>query len=89
MDNSVGSFSKTSLIFLTFLHQTNSQDPVFQAELDCLCDELNIRTVSTIECDGELEVDGHSPSAPSSFLQDILPQAQLELPGKNSCSVGR
>ncbi|KAG9273213.1 uncharacterized protein LOC107197792 [Astyanax mexicanus] len=36
-----------------------------------------------IECDGELEADGHGLSIQRNLLQDILPQAHLGLPVNN------
>lgn len=36
-----------------------------------------------IECDGELETDGHGPSSPRNHLQDIFPQAHFGMPMNN------
>ncbi|XP_072551282.1 BH3 interacting domain death agonist [Salminus brasiliensis] len=97
VNENTGTFSQASLLLLSFLHQTPSQNPEFERELNQLTCDVNLgadpcvyscgidcsdhSVVDTdIECDGELETDGHAPSNPRNLLQDVLPQVHFDLP---------
>ncbi|KAI4875817.1 hypothetical protein NFI96_017149, partial [Prochilodus magdalenae] len=84
-----------SLLFLTFLDQIPCRNPEFVDELHKLDREVKQITDPVvcswenvygehsnpyIECDGELETDGHISSNPRDFLQDVLPVVHPELP---------
>ncbi|XP_066541507.1 BH3 interacting domain death agonist [Hoplias malabaricus] len=95
-DNIDVSWKHTSLVFLTFLSETHSQNCAFQEELHKLGRDIKLCAGPDIysgernayhnpvdlslECDGELETDGHISFNPRSLIQDIQPQVQFEIP---------
>lgn len=90
----VHSVSQTPLLFLTFLQQRPCANSKLQSELENLHCELELAAQcgltdhivypqdsfsdSNIECDGELQTDGHSIHR--GLLNDV-PQVDLVLPG--------
>ncbi|KAM3870081.1 BH3 interacting domain death agonist [Diretmus argenteus] len=77
----------TSLVILSFLHQTDCGNLDLQKELQSLGRDLDVTwdinsngpCIDSLE-DGELQTDGHFSSSVGGCFGDILPQVELDFP---------
>ncbi|KAI5098205.1 wee1-like protein kinase 2 isoform 2 [Silurus meridionalis] len=77
INSMMDAYSQTPLLFLAFLQKSSCLNSELQRELEKLCYAVKQVLDTDIECDGELQTDGHSFQ--TGLLQDV-PEIGIVLP---------